>query len=101
MPDVLDGPELELTDNEKYCAFARFCDAYGKVWNLVEESDDQEARELTVPGSELLPCREIEGMGQGEGRVYREQVDSLARSAGRSAGTLQRTFVRSGSYPDR
>ena len=22
--DVFDGPELELTDNEKYCAFARF-----------------------------------------------------------------------------
>ena len=27
--DVVDGPTLELTDNEKYCAFARFCDAYG------------------------------------------------------------------------
>ena len=23
--DVVDGPTLELTDNEKYCAFARFC----------------------------------------------------------------------------
>ncbi|MFR7879943.1 MAG: CDGSH iron-sulfur domain-containing protein, partial [Butyricimonas paravirosa] len=33
--DVVDGPTLELTDNEKYCAFT-VCDAYGKVWSLVE-----------------------------------------------------------------
>lgn len=29
------GPELTLTDAEPLCAFARFCDAYGQVWNLV------------------------------------------------------------------
>ena len=23
-----------LADNEEYCAFARFCDAYGRIWNL-------------------------------------------------------------------
>lgn len=31
------GPELTLTDAEPLCAFARFCDAYGQVWNLVQE----------------------------------------------------------------
>lgn len=31
------GPELTLTDAEPLCAFARFCDAYGQVWNLVRE----------------------------------------------------------------
>lgn len=55
--DVVDGPTLELTDNEKYCAFARFCDAYGKVWNLVEESDDPEARELTI--GRLIIARQV------------------------------------------
>ncbi|GLZ77624.1 iron-binding protein [Actinorhabdospora filicis] len=31
-----DGPEVTLTDAEPLCAFARFCDADGQVWNLVE-----------------------------------------------------------------
>ncbi len=34
-----EGPNYTLLDNEKYCAFARFCDAFGQVWNLVEEGD--------------------------------------------------------------
>ena len=46
--EVFEGPTLSLSDNESYCAFARFCDARGRVWNLVGESDDPAAREATV-----------------------------------------------------
>ena len=31
------GPHYTLYDNELYCAFARFCDAFGQIWNLVRE----------------------------------------------------------------
>ncbi|WP_157251284.1 CDGSH iron-sulfur domain-containing protein [Nonomuraea typhae] len=31
-----DGPEVTLTDAPALCAFARFCDADGQVWSLVE-----------------------------------------------------------------
>ncbi|MDR0964999.1 MAG: CDGSH iron-sulfur domain-containing protein [Myxococcales bacterium] len=34
------GPNYILLDNEAYCAFARFCDAFGQVWNLVSEGDE-------------------------------------------------------------
>jgi len=37
----IDGPTLLLDDAERLCAFARFCDRAGKVWNLVGESDPQ------------------------------------------------------------
>jgi CDGSH-type Zn-finger protein len=37
MADEQDGPEVTLTDAPALCAFARFCDADGQVWNLVEE----------------------------------------------------------------
>lgn len=30
------GPERILTDNEKYCAFARFCDNGQRIWNEVQ-----------------------------------------------------------------
>ncbi len=33
------GPNYTLLDNELYCAFARFCDAFGQVWNLVQNGD--------------------------------------------------------------
>ncbi|MEU8760134.1 CDGSH iron-sulfur domain-containing protein [Streptomyces sp. NPDC048659] len=32
-----DGPELVLTDAQRLCAFARFCDADGQIWNQVEQ----------------------------------------------------------------
>lgn len=35
-----EGPNLTLMDNEKFCAFARFCDAHGSIWNLVNSGDE-------------------------------------------------------------
>lgn len=32
----IDGPTLVLTDNEKYCAFGRFCDEGQRIWNEVQ-----------------------------------------------------------------
>jgi CDGSH-type Zn-finger protein len=43
---VFDGPLMELTDAESLCAYARFCDPHGQVWNLIEQTDSEEAREL-------------------------------------------------------
>lgn len=37
----IDGPELALTDNEKYCAFARFCDNGQRIWNEVQMQGQQ------------------------------------------------------------
>ena len=41
---VMQGPALALTDAEALCAFARFCDPNGKVWNQVERTDDAQVR---------------------------------------------------------
>jgi CDGSH-type Zn-finger protein len=38
------GPMLSLTDAESLCAFARFCDPKGRIWNLVNQTDDPAAR---------------------------------------------------------
>ena len=38
--EVLDGPTMALMDAEQLCAFGRFCDPHGKVWNQVERTDD-------------------------------------------------------------
>jgi CDGSH-type Zn-finger protein len=35
---VSDGPDMDLLDAESLCAFARFCDPNGQVWNQVGET---------------------------------------------------------------
>lgn len=48
------GPSLDLTDVESLCAFGRFCDPAGQVWNLVEEEGEEAAR-LTIREAGLCP----------------------------------------------
>lgn len=41
---VLEGPSMQLADAEVLCAFARFCDPHGQVWNEVKDTDDPKVR---------------------------------------------------------
>jgi CDGSH-type Zn-finger protein len=43
--ETIDGPTMKLTDQENLCAFARFCDPKGRIWNLVTQ-DSPEAQEI-------------------------------------------------------
>ncbi len=57
--EAFPGPNLTLFDNENYCAYARFCDAKGRIWNLVgigsEESDKLAIREaFHCPAGRLM-----------------------------------------------
>lgn len=54
--EVFEGPTVSLTDNRDYCVFARFCDAKGRVWNLVGESDDPQKRDYTVYEANMCPA---------------------------------------------
>lgn len=44
----IDGPTMSLDDAEHLCAFARFCDPQGQVWNLVMRTDEERARALVT-----------------------------------------------------
>ena len=52
--DIQEGPSLLLTDAVPLCAFARFCDVAGQVWNLVEQPG-QEAATRTAEEAGLCP----------------------------------------------
>jgi CDGSH-type Zn-finger protein len=45
---VMDGPVMALSDAQALCAFARFCDPNGQVWNQVAQTDEAQVRELFV-----------------------------------------------------
>jgi CDGSH-type Zn-finger protein len=53
--ETIDGPTLRLTDQENLCAFARFCDPKGRIWNLVKQ-DNPAAHELVKHEASHCPA---------------------------------------------
>ncbi len=64
---VFDGPRLQLTDVESLCAFGRFCDPNGKVWNQVARSDEPEMQATFIrqvgncPAGRLVAWDKVSG----------------------------------------
>lgn len=53
--EVTEGGTLRMTDNAKYCVFARFCHPHGDAWTLTERSDDPQARRLAIREATMCP----------------------------------------------
>ncbi len=45
---VIRGPSLTLADDKHLCVHARFCMRAGGIWNLVKQSENQEARDTAI-----------------------------------------------------
>jgi CDGSH-type Zn-finger protein len=54
--ETYDGPTLTLSDAENLCAFARFCDAGGKIWALIGQTGDAAARALVIREANHCPA---------------------------------------------
>lgn len=94
--EVIEGPFVSLSDNEKYCAFARFCDAKGRTWNLVEQ-DSQEAAELTVREANMCPAGRLSAWNNATGKPYEPEYEpSLALIEDPSIGVSGPLWVRGG-----
>ena len=51
-----DGPTMVLSDAENLCAFARFCDPEGQIWNLIEQTDNPAVRDLVIREANHCPA---------------------------------------------
>jgi CDGSH-type Zn-finger protein len=69
--DTIKGPSLTLYDNEDFCAFARFCDAGDRVWNLVRESR-KDSGELAVRSACDCPAGRLIIMDK-KGRIIEKE----------------------------
>ena len=54
--ETFDGPTLTLSDAKDLCAFARFCDPAGKIWSLINETDNPKVRELAIREANHCPA---------------------------------------------
>ncbi len=51
-----EGPQLTLLDDNR-CAFARLCHREeGKVWNLIDKSDDPTLKDGVIKGAHECPA---------------------------------------------
>ena len=75
----IDGPTMSLTDAEGLCAFARFCDPQGQVWNLVGKTDHAQARKLVEHEAGHCPGGRLVAIDRKSGRALEPE---LPRSIG-------------------
>lgn len=67
--EVIDGPRVAVSDNESYCAFARVCDAKGRIWNLAEV-DDPKAAEAVIHEANHCPAGRLSAWDKKTGKPY-------------------------------
>ncbi len=68
------GPNYTLWDNEVYCAFARFCDAFGQVWNLVQNGDTM-SDNLALHEAQHCPAGRLMMQNNQTGEMIEPQFD--------------------------
>jgi len=73
--EQFDGPTLVLSDAEKLCAFARFCDPGGKIWRLIEQTDDPDARKLVIREAMHCPAGRLVVHDKGTGKEIEEPLE--------------------------
>lgn len=89
---VLRGPTMSLTDVESLCAFGRFCDPNGSVWNLVNETENPKAHKDFVrqtcdcPSGRLVAWNDATGVAVEQ--KYEPSIALVEDTAKRCSGPL-------------
>ena len=65
-PEIIRGPESELTDYHELCVHARFCMRAGGIRNLTEQSGIPEARDTAIEEACNCPSGSLSGTGGSE-----------------------------------
>ena len=97
--EITTGDELTLTDNPKYCTFARFCDAGGGVWAATETSFDSTSRRQAIRQASICPSGRLMIWGNGSDlpfeRLYEPSLGLIEDDALHVSGGL---WVRGGIH---
>lgn len=65
-----EGPEVVLSDNPKLCSYARFCDAHGRIWNIVGEADTPESKNIFYHEAGHCPSGRLIGWDKATGKAF-------------------------------
>ncbi len=66
----IEGEGITLSDNERYCCYARFCHPGGGVWALAENSQSDANRDLAIREASMCPSARLMAWRRGEDNPY-------------------------------
>jgi len=96
--EVCQGPGLDLRDDGR-CALGRFCHREGgKVWELVDRSDDPVSREEAIIGAQECPSGRLEAWAKEGNLLEPEYEPSIAVIQDTEHGVSAGLYVR-GNIP--
>jgi CDGSH-type Zn-finger protein len=97
LAEELPGPGLNLRDAESLCAFARFCDTDGKIWNLVEHTDRPDKRQIVERQAERCPGGRLVAVDTKSGHALEPKVEpSIGLIEDTAEGVSGPLWVRGG-----
>ena len=68
------GPTMILKDADSLCAFARFCDVHGRIWNLIKQTDTPEGRKWVEHEAAHCPAGRLVAIDRATGRELEPQL---------------------------
>jgi len=94
---AMEGPAAVLTDAESLCAFARFCDRDGNVWNTVSEVTGERALEAFERQVGQCPSGRLRAILRVNGEIVEPELEpSVALVADPAQGVAGPIWVRGG-----
>lgn len=95
--EVIDGPVMQLADAEVLCAFARFCDPNGRIWNQVGDSDDPVTRANLIRQAGDCPAGRLVAIDKASGQAVEPELpQSIGVIEDPSLGCSGPLWVRGG-----
>jgi CDGSH-type Zn-finger protein len=73
--ETINGPGLEMKDNVGLCASAKFCHRAGGAWRLVEQSDNQKAKETAIEEACCCPSGRLVAMDKKSGKTIEPKLE--------------------------
>lgn len=95
--NVFEGPTLELSDVESLCAFARFCDRNGAVWNTVSEVRSEGDQRVFVDQVNQCPSGRLRARLRAGGEAIEQDLaPTIALTEDPAQGVAGPLWVRGG-----
>lgn len=77
--EIFEGPELKLTDAHEFCDHSRFCLRADGIRNLIQKSDNPEARQTAIEEAMICPSGRLVRWDKKRANPLRRNLNHLSR----------------------
>ncbi len=67
---IFEGEQLQMSDSERYCCYARFCHPGGGAWRLTQGSDNPASHDLAIREASMCPSARLMAWEVGSENPY-------------------------------